>query len=134
VPKSTNVLIAIRGANRSADIWGPDAEEWKPERWLSPLPDSVAKARIPGMYRNMMTFLAGGHACIGFKFAQLEEKVVLSLLLESFVFSLVENKDIVWNFAAIVTPTVKGEPHDKLQLPLKLTPVQRSSRLGVIVE
>ena len=46
VPKSTNVLIAIRGANRSADIWGPDAEEWKPERWLSPLPDSVAKARI----------------------------------------------------------------------------------------
>jgi len=34
----------------------------------------------------MMTFLAGGHACIGFKFAQLEEKVVLSLLLESFVF------------------------------------------------
>jgi hypothetical protein len=66
-------------------------------------------------------------------FGSLSE-VVLSLLLESFVFSLVENKDIVWNFAAIVTPTVKGEPHDKLQLPLKLTPVQRSSRLGVIVE
>jgi hypothetical protein len=66
-------------------------------------------------------------------FGSLSE-VVLSLLLESFVFSLVENKDIVWNFAAIVTPTVKGEPHDKLQLPLKLTPAQRSSRLGVIVE
>jgi cytochrome P450 len=53
VPQSTNVFIAIRGVNRSVDIWGLDADEWKPERWLSPLPDSVTKARIPGIYSNL---------------------------------------------------------------------------------
>lgn len=51
--KDTNVIISIINANRSKEIWGPDAEEWKPERWLSPLPDSVAKAHLPGVYASM---------------------------------------------------------------------------------
>ncbi|GLB40486.1 putative cytochrome P450 [Lyophyllum shimeji] len=49
-----------------------DAAEWKPERWLSPLPQAVQDAHIPGIYSNLMTFLGGGRACTGFKFSQLE--------------------------------------------------------------
>lgn len=51
--KDTNVFISILNANRSKQIWGPDADKWKPERWLSPLPDSVVKARLPGVYASM---------------------------------------------------------------------------------
>lgn len=51
--KNTNVVINIDGANRSKAIWGEDAEEWKPERWLSPLPESVAAGRLPGVYSSM---------------------------------------------------------------------------------
>lgn len=53
VPKHTQVFIGIRALNRSKVIWGEDANEWKPERWLSPLPKTVTQARIPGVYSNL---------------------------------------------------------------------------------
>lgn len=51
--KNTHVIININGANRSKAIWGEDAEEWKPERWLNPLPQSVTEAHLPGVYSSM---------------------------------------------------------------------------------
>ena len=53
VPKRTMVLIQITQQNKDPDVWGPDAAEWKPERWLSPLPRSVADAHVPGIYSNV---------------------------------------------------------------------------------
>ena len=53
VPKGTTIVVGVRGCNLNPDIWGPDAQEWKPDRWLSPLPESVKKAKIPGVYSNM---------------------------------------------------------------------------------
>jgi len=53
VPNDTNIVVSILGVNRDPAIWGEDAAEWKPERWLSPLPSSVQDARIPGIYANM---------------------------------------------------------------------------------
>ena len=52
VPKGTIVYVNVFGVNRDEDIWGPDATEWKPERFLAPLPETVAEARIPGVYLN----------------------------------------------------------------------------------
>ena len=51
--KNTTVVMSLLMANRCKRIWGEDAEEWKPERWLKPLPDSVADARLPGVYSSM---------------------------------------------------------------------------------
>lgn len=56
LPKGTNVMVGIRAVNTSKEIWGPDAAEWKPERWLSHLPESVTNAHIPGVYSNMYVF------------------------------------------------------------------------------
>ena len=53
ISRGSTVIIGIRCSNTSKEIWGEDAEEWKPERWLSPLPQSVKDARIPGVYSNM---------------------------------------------------------------------------------
>lgn len=53
VPNNTNVIVSILGSNRNPAIWGPDSYEWKPERWLSPLPDTVTNAHIPGIYSNL---------------------------------------------------------------------------------
>lgn len=53
VKKGTNVIVGIDAANRSKEIWGEDAEEWKPERWLKPLPESVSMAHLPGIYSSM---------------------------------------------------------------------------------
>ena len=81
VSKDTMIIISILGANRNPGIWGEDAYEWKPERWLSPPPDSVTKAQFPSVYPNMsvsnswfsclspdnitrMTFMGGDRACM----------------------------------------------------------------------
>ncbi|KII90946.1 hypothetical protein PLICRDRAFT_107275 [Plicaturopsis crispa FD-325 SS-3] len=119
---NTNVILGLLAVNRDPSIWGPDAAEWKPERWLAPLPDSVADAHVPGIYANLMTFLAGSRACIGFKFSQLEMKVVLCLLLESFRFA--PGREITWNMGGIQWPKVNGT--QKPALPLKVSLVNVS--------
>ena len=48
LPAGTMVMIAIMNTNRNKEIWGDDAGEWKPERWLAPLPGTVAEAHVPG--------------------------------------------------------------------------------------
>lgn len=53
---NTNVIISIIAANRSKAIWGEDAEEWRPERWLKPLPETVAQAHLPGVYASMYVY------------------------------------------------------------------------------
>jgi cytochrome P450 len=53
IPNNTNVMISIYAANRNPEIWGPDSYDWKPERWLNPLPEAVTGARIPGVYSNL---------------------------------------------------------------------------------
>ncbi|KAI0941738.1 hypothetical protein AcW1_003543 [Taiwanofungus camphoratus] len=116
VPNNTDVVVGILASNRNPAIWGDEALEWKPERWLSPLPESVTAAHIPGVYSHLMTFLGGSRACIGFKFSQMEMKVVLSVLLESFKFSL-SDKAIVWNISGVSYPTV-GPTDVHAQLPL----------------
>ncbi|KAI0057729.1 cytochrome P450 [Artomyces pyxidatus] len=117
VPRDTVVLVNILGINRDRNIWGADADQWKPERWLKPLPESVSEARIPGVYANTLTFIGGGRACIGFKFSQLEMKVALSQLIRSFRFSPAK-QEVVWRFGGITTPSVKGATALAPKLPL----------------
>ncbi|TFK40021.1 cytochrome P450 [Crucibulum laeve] len=125
VPKDTDIIVSILNANCNPEIWGPDSYEWKPERWLSSLPESVPAARIPGVYSNLMTFLGGGRACIGFKFSQLEMKVVLAMLLRSFEFSPSE-KEIFWQMSGIAIPVVVGGDPLRASLPMKMTLLDRT--------
>ncbi|KAJ3505771.1 hypothetical protein NLJ89_g7244 [Agrocybe chaxingu] len=104
VPKGTNIIVSILGSNRNPELWGPDAMEWKPERWLKPLPEALINARVPGIYSHLMTFISGGRSCIGFKFSQLEMKSVLATILEDIEFSLGE-KEIYWHMGNVTTPT-----------------------------
>jgi cytochrome P450 len=53
VPNNTDIIISIYAANRNPEIWGPDSYDWKPERWLNPLPETLIDARIPGVYSHL---------------------------------------------------------------------------------
>ena len=53
LPKDTSVFIGVMSSNTNKALWGDDAYEWKPERWLTPLPDAVLDAKIPGVYSNL---------------------------------------------------------------------------------
>ncbi|TDL20056.1 cytochrome P450 [Rickenella mellea] len=123
--KNTTVIIATMAANRSKAIWGADADVWKPERWLESLPKSVSEAHLPGVYASMMTFLGGSRACIGFKFAEMEIKLALSVVLDVFEFAPAPTKEIQWDMRFVQTPTVKGSSDTTPQLPLKITFIKK---------
>ncbi|KAH9899158.1 cytochrome P450 [Cubamyces lactineus] len=125
VPKGTSVFVGVAASNTNKALWGEDAYQWKPERWLQPLPEAVLEAKIPGVYANLMTFWGGGRACIGFKFSQLEMKVVLAVLLSTFKFELSE-KRVYWNLAGVMYPSIDLEG-DYPQLPMKVTLLERES-------
>ncbi|KAJ7157698.1 cytochrome P450, partial [Mycena crocata] len=71
IPKGTPVWIAIAKANHNPDIWGEDALEFTPERWVNGRAGSK-DVKMPGVWGGTMTFIGGGRSCIGFKFSQLE--------------------------------------------------------------
>ncbi|KAG6864977.1 hypothetical protein C0991_005846 [Blastosporella zonata] len=118
VPKNTKIIISILNANRDPLLWGPDSLEWKPERWLTSLPEALHEAHMPGIYSHLLTFLGGGRACIGFKFSQLEMKVILFTLISQFRFSP-SKEEVVWQMTGITTPMLKKAP-GKPQLPLRM--------------
>jgi cytochrome P450 len=53
VAKGTNVIASAFGANCNPELWGPDSYEWKPERWLSSVPETVVEAHMPGVYSHL---------------------------------------------------------------------------------
>ena len=57
VPKGMSVRIGLFAINRRTDIWGPDAEEFNPERWVG---------RRVGI--EFSPFAAGRRKCIGREF------------------------------------------------------------------
>ncbi|KAH7319570.1 cytochrome P450 [Rhizoctonia solani] len=107
VRKGTRVYVGLREANRCKETWGPDADEFKPERWLTDLPNSVINAKTSGVYSSMMTFSAGPRACIGFKFSLLELKIVLSTLIKSFTFAP-GTTDVTWLACGTMVPFPAG--------------------------
>ncbi|KAJ6618197.1 cytochrome P450 [Mycena sp. CBHHK59/15] len=112
VPKGTTVYIGIPAANHRRDIWGEDALEFKPERWANGRAGREGE-KMPGVYSGTMTFIGGGRSCVGFKFSQLEMKVVLCVLLSSFKFSE-SDKEIKYKMGSVTTSNVDG----RLAMPL----------------
>ena len=53
IPQGTNIVIGIMASNRDKALWGEDAHEWKPERWLKPLPEAVEQAAVTGVYSHL---------------------------------------------------------------------------------
>ncbi|KDQ25794.1 hypothetical protein PLEOSDRAFT_1046114 [Pleurotus ostreatus PC15] len=123
IQKGQNVMIPISALNLYKPIWGEDAEQFKPDRWLSP---PQASSAIPGVWSNQMTFLGGPRACIGYRFSLVEMKALLFVLIRSFTFELaVPASEIIKKASIVQRPLLKSNPEAGNVLPMLIKPYTR---------
>ncbi|KAL0574781.1 hypothetical protein V5O48_007173 [Marasmius crinis-equi] len=123
VKKGQEFILPLIAINKDKSLWGEDAEEFKPERWENPLPEAVNA--IPGVFSNMMTFLGGPHACIGWRFSVVETKAILFTLIRAFELELaVPQEDIMIKRGfAVHRAEVRGKEREGGMLPIVIRPV-----------
>ncbi|GMI73209.1 cytochrome P450, family 714, subfamily A, polypeptide 1, EUI-like p450 A1 [Hibiscus trionum] len=98
IPKGVCIWTLIPTLHRDAEIWGPDANEFKPERFN----DGVKKAcKYPQAY---IPFGVGPRLCLGRNFAMVQLKIVLTLIISNFAFSLSPNYRHCPAYRMIVEP------------------------------
>ena len=94
INKGDIISIPISALNQSVDEWGPDASQFRPERWLERERDGEKRGSgLQGLWGNMLTFLNGNplngnRACIGWRFAVNEIKIFLYVLVRDIEFSI----------------------------------------------
>ncbi len=112
IPKGTKVVLAPWAVNYSTELWGPDAAEFKPERWMAP-----GQANAGGAESNyaFLTFLHGPRSCIGSKFAVAE----LACLLAAFV-GVYEFEKTDPNEKIEIKGGITARPRDGMNINVKL--------------
>ncbi|KUL84958.1 hypothetical protein ZTR_07909 [Talaromyces verruculosus] len=85
IPEGTVIGMSAWSVHYSEDIWGPDAREFRPERWL--VEDSKR------LERYLVTFSKGARICLGINLAYAEIRLTLAQLFRRFTFSLDETME-----------------------------------------
>lgn len=104
VPKGTKIILSPWAVNHSTELWGPDASEFNPARWLAP-----GQANAGGAVSNyaFLTFLHGPRSCIGAKFAVAEFACLLAAVVGRWEIEMVE-PDKVFEIKGGVTARPRG--------------------------
>ncbi|KAG8908285.1 hypothetical protein FRB99_007818 [Tulasnella sp. 403] len=123
--KGESIFIPIMCMNRDKRIWGEDAHEFRPERWLTG--DSHPRsAEIPGVFAGIMSFLGGPRACIGYRMALMEMKALIFVLLRNISFELSDpDLKIERKLKVVVRPVIKKEDGSyETTMPLRLKAIR----------
>ncbi|SCO91759.1 related to isotrichodermin C-15 hydroxylase (cytochrome P-450 monooxygenase CYP65A1) [Fusarium oxysporum] len=113
IPEGTDIMVSIWYINRSEAIWGPDATEFKPERWITDDGKPNQNGGASSNY-NFLTFLHGPRSCIGQGFAKAELRCLLATMVRSFEWTLAMDDKLVMPRGVI---TIK--PENGMYLDLK---------------
>ncbi|KAG2693345.1 hypothetical protein I3760_08G091800 [Carya illinoinensis] len=82
IPQGVCLWTLIPTLHRDSNIWGKDADEFKPERFNN----GISKAcKFPQAY---IPFGLGPRLCLGKNFAMVQLKILLCLIISKFAFSL----------------------------------------------
>ncbi|KAF7349579.1 hypothetical protein MSAN_01683200 [Mycena sanguinolenta] len=80
LPTKSKVIYSVIVMHRRTDLWGPDALQWDPERFID---ERLHKYLIPNPF-IFLPFNAGPRICIGQQFAYHEASFFLVRLLQNF--------------------------------------------------
>ncbi|MCJ1280132.1 hypothetical protein MMC21_007959 [Puttea exsequens] len=102
VPKNTLMIYSVHAMHRRQDLFGPDAEIFRPERWqqqryswVSPTPITVrtaaSRAPVADMSQEYLPFNGGPRICLGQQYAMTEVSYVLVRMVQQFAH--IESRD-----------------------------------------
>lgn len=100
VPAGSMAVLSPYILHRNPKYW-KDPETFNPNRFLAPDKDDNPHHRYA-----FIPFAAGPRMCIGYRFALMEIKVVLSILLQHFSFSMIPGR----SFECALAGTYKPKP------------------------
>ncbi|KAJ7139269.1 cytochrome P450 [Mycena epipterygia] len=116
ISKSQIIHVPILDVNTDKEIWGEDAQVFRPERWED-IPE--AASAVPGVWAHLLTFLAGPRNCIGYRFALAEMKALLFVLIRAFEFETdIPEGGVGRTGRAIQHPLLLSERNKGSQMPL----------------
>lgn len=115
VPAGTSIIICPWAVNTSKSLWGDDARDFNPDRWMGP-----GRANTGGADSNyaITTFLHGPRSCIGKDFAKAEFACLVAALIGKFE---VEMEDPGWELQ--IQGGITARPKGGLRV--KIRPVAR---------
>ncbi|KAJ7553910.1 hypothetical protein O6H91_06G117900 [Diphasiastrum complanatum] len=102
VKKGDFVSLVPYSMGRMKFLWGPDAAEFKPERWLKDglfQPESSCKFSV---------FSVGPRKCLGKDAAYVQMKVIVAILLWFFEFKLVAGQKVSYRIAPTLPMSENG--------------------------
>ncbi|KNE67719.1 hypothetical protein AMAG_12450 [Allomyces macrogynus ATCC 38327] len=90
LPRDTLVTGDIYSLHRNRAVWGPDANEFKPDRFLDSVgPDGQIPMHPAAANFGWTPFGGGQRICLGQQFSLVEQRVVLAMLLLRYTWTVV---------------------------------------------
>jgi unspecific monooxygenase len=88
IPRDTYVGYNSYATNRDPSVWGPTADEFMPERWGTNGEDILKRFRRAKARAEFISFHGGSRACLGERFALLEMRITLFILVKNCTWTL----------------------------------------------
>lgn len=90
IAAGTILIVAPWAINNSPKLWGPDAHESKPERWIDPHTNKPNQTGGVDTNYAFLTFLHGPRSCIGQGFARAELRALLAAFVGAFEWTMAD--------------------------------------------
>ncbi|CAM0901729.1 unnamed protein product [Alopecurus aequalis] len=84
------VLMSLQSTGRLESVWGPDAQEYRPERWI--LEDGRRLRHVPS--HKFPAFNSGPRLCLGKDIAITELKIIVAAVVWNFDVQVLDGQDI----------------------------------------
>lgn len=112
IPKGTTIMLCPWAVNTSKELWGDDANDFNPDRWMNP-----GQANSGGAASNyaFLTFLHGPRSCIGQRFATAELACLLAAFVGKFEFEMAYPDEEI-----IIKGGITARPKNGMRLKLKV--------------
>ncbi|XP_010417074.1 PREDICTED: alkane hydroxylase MAH1-like [Camelina sativa] len=89
VDASSKIVFCLYSLGRMESVWGEDASEFKPERWVS---ESGRLIHVPSF--KFLSFNAGPRTCLGKEVAMTQMKTVAVKMIQNYEIEVVEGHKI----------------------------------------